>query len=171
MILAALLLGGLGGLTHGDSLHVRSAARDTAIAVVASAAGPALRAASVLPLVGVRVGSAGPGRFTLSRDNVSITVVDGVPFASFRGTTFPLVAPPTLHDGELLIPLTALGDILSRFGGDISWDGDRRELRLVRGRARTTISAAPGDTTRHALNWGDAPYGSEGWGFESLRAR
>lgn len=143
MILAALLVGALGGVTRGDSLHVRIAGRDTAIAVVASAAGPALRAASVLPLVGVRVGSAGPGRFTLSRNDVSISVVDGAPFASIRSTTFPLVAPPTLRDGELLIPLSALGDLLSRFGGDITWDGERRELRVVRGGALAATTTRP----------------------------
>lgn len=146
MIVAALFLGGLAGTVHADSLHVRAAGSDSAIAVVASAAGPALRAASVLPLVGVRVGSAGPGRFTLSHGDVTITVVDGAPFASVRGKSFPLVAPPTLRDGALLIPLSTLGDLLERFGGDIVWDGERRELRLVRGRplvATTTRASAP----------------------------
>lgn len=148
---------------HADTIHVRAAGRDTAIAIVASAAGPAVRAVSAMPLVGVRVVSAGPGRFTLSRGAIAVVLVDGAPFATVRGKSYPLVAPPTLRAGELLIPLVALGDVVARFGADITWDAERHDLALVRGDNRdalattTKASLPPAEQLPPPSEWPAAP--------------
>ena len=119
----------LGVLAQSDSIAVRSATRDTAVAAVATASGPALRAAFALPVVGVRVTADGQGRWKLSHGTSVVTLVDGVPFASDGTSNFPLAAPPVMRNGELLLPLSTLAALVPKLGADVHWSAERRELR------------------------------------------
>ena len=142
MIVGLRLLLSLGVLARSDSIALRSTARDTAVAAVATAEGPALRAASALPIIGVRVTPDGLGRWKLTHGPVVITLVDGVPFASDGTSNFQMSAPPLMRNGELLLPLSALPALVARLGDDVHWSAERRELRLGAVRAVAAATAA-----------------------------
>lgn len=127
-----------------DSVHVRGIARDTTLAVVSTAVGGALRADVVLPLIGGKVTTTAPGRWTIEAPGVSFTLVDGVPFATTKDGPIPLAAAPLLRNGALLLPLQIIADIVPRIGNRIIWDADARELRAFRNLARgsTTVPAS-----------------------------
>ncbi|MBI1809261.1 MAG: N-acetylmuramoyl-L-alanine amidase [Gemmatimonadetes bacterium] len=142
-MVGALLLALAIAAPRDDSVSVRVGTRDTSIAIVASAAGPAVSATALFPLVGVRVDAAGPGRFVLTRGDVTVTLVDGAPWAATRTMSFSLAAPPTLRAGALLVPIASLGVLVSRLGGDITWDAERRELTAPRERVPVAAAVAP----------------------------
>ena len=142
MIVGLRLLLSLGVLARSDSIALRSTARDTAVAAVATAEGPALRAASALPIIGVRVTPDGLGRWKLTHGPVVIMLVDGVPFASDGTSNFQMSAPPLMRNGELLLPLSALPALVARLGDDVHWSAERRELRLGAVRAVAAATAA-----------------------------
>jgi N-acetylmuramoyl-L-alanine amidase len=135
----ALVLLALAG--HADSIHVRGVARDTTLAVVATAAGDAIRADVVLPLLGGVARIAGFGRWIIEVQGTSLGLVEGVPFATNRGATIPIAAAPRQQDGALLLPMQLLADLVPRLGGTITWDSGRRELRVAR--FATAVIASP----------------------------
>ncbi len=148
MIFAPLLIAfALRAHQRQDSVHVRGVARDTTLAVVSTAAGGALRADVVLTLIGGKVTSTAPGRWTVDAPGVSFTLVDGVPFATTKDGPIPLAAAPILRNGALLLPLQLLADIVPRIGNRIIWDSDAHELRafrnLAKGAAVSATTSAP----------------------------
>jgi N-acetylmuramoyl-L-alanine amidase len=129
-----------------DSVHVRGVARDTTLAVVSTPAGGALRADVVLPLIGGSVSAMTTGRWKIDAPGVSLTLVDGVPFATTKDGLIPLAAAPILRNGALLLPLQVLADIVPRIGNRVVWDAESRELRAFRNlgkNANATPPAAP----------------------------
>ena len=121
-----------------DSVHVRGISRDTALAVISTPAGGALRADVVLPLIGGTVSSPSNGRWKIDAPGVSFTLVDGVPFATTKDGPIPLAAAPIMRNGALLLPLQILSDIVPRIGNRVMWDASSRELRAFRSLAKGT---------------------------------
>jgi N-acetylmuramoyl-L-alanine amidase len=140
-----------------DSVHVRGIARDTTLVVVSTATGGALRADVVLPLIGGRVTTTAPGRWTVDAPGVSFTLVDGVPFATTKDGPIPLAAAPILRNGALLLPLQILADIVPRIGNRIIWDPDTRELRAFRNLAKGAPASASSSALRAASTPPRAP--------------
>ncbi len=124
-----------------DSVHVRGIARDTTLALVPTPSGGALRADVVLPLIGGKVSSSKPGRWTVEAPGVSFTLVDGVPFATTSAGLIPLAAAPILRNGALLLPLQILADIVPRIGNRVMWDAGTHELRAFRNVAKSASTA------------------------------
>lgn len=126
-----------------DSVHVRGISRDTTLAVISTAAGGALRADVVLPLIGGTVSATSNGRWKVEAPGVSFTLVDGVPFATMQDGPIPLAAAPILRNGALLLPLQILSDIVPRIGNRVLWDASTRELRVFRNLAKGPSVAPP----------------------------
>ncbi len=124
-----------------DSIAVHGLARDTVLAILDGPSGQALRADVVLPLIGGRLKVTGVGRWTVEVPGASLDLVDGVPFATSNGETIPLTAPPSIRAGALMVPLQLFTDIAPRIGNNVTWDADRRELRVFRPVARATPPA------------------------------
>jgi N-acetylmuramoyl-L-alanine amidase len=108
---------------------------------VSTAAGAALRADVVLPLIGGSVSATSAGRWRIDAPGVSFTLVDGVPFATTRDGPIPLAAAPILRNGALLLPLQILPDIVPRIGNRVVWDAHSRELRAFRTLTKTSTGA------------------------------
>jgi len=125
-----------------DSVHVRGISRDTTLAVISTPAGGALRADVVLPLIGGSVSATTPGRWKIEAPGVSLTLVDGIPFATTKDGLIPLAAAPILRNGALLLPLQVLADIVPRIGNRVVWDAGTRELRAFRNLAKNASSHA-----------------------------
>lgn len=123
----------------GDSVRVRGVARDTTLEVIATPAGDALRADVILPLLGGVARIAGFGRWTVEVQGTRLGLVEGSPFATSNGVTIPLATAPRQDKDALLLPLQLLADLFPRLGREITWDAERRELRV----ARLAQAAAP----------------------------
>lgn len=117
----------------GPVIRVRSAAGDTAVAVVASPSGGAVRADVVARLLGGALEVRGPGRWRLAIGGAAFDLEAGSPFAAYNGFPLPLVESPRLVDGAPAVPLQLFSEILPRFDVGVRWDRTAGELRRERG--------------------------------------
>ena len=139
----------------GPVIRVRSAAGDTAVAVVESPSGGVVRADVVARLLGGQLEGRGPGRWRLAVGSAAIELESGSPFATYNGFPLPLVEAPRLVDGAPAVPLQLFSEILPRFDVGVRWDRTAGELR--RDREGAVARGASGDPARADRSAGPRP--------------
>ena len=147
-MLAAVLLAFQ--LAAPAQLVIRAGSRTVNVPVVAAAGGSGVRADLLGPALGATVGVAPNGHYLIRVAGVELDVAEHVPFVRVGSAVFPLVNPPVLVAGRLVVPLQLLSDILPRVARGFAYDTARDELRvtdttLVRGATPDTLhrGAAP----------------------------
>lgn len=110
-------------------LTVRGAERETAVPLVETNAGPAVRADLVAVALGGRVRQLAGGHYAVSLPGVDFDVAEQVPFARAGDDVVPLAASPFVDDGKLYVPLQLVAEALPRYGSGVLYDAGRGELR------------------------------------------
>jgi N-acetylmuramoyl-L-alanine amidase len=121
MILAGLLL----ALQLADSvtvLTVSEGSRRTSVPIVVTAAGPLIRVADAFPTLGVSVARQGRENVSIAAGAVGIELTLGMPFARSGTQTLPLAAAPVERDGELLVPMALLTEVLPKIAPEFRYD-------------------------------------------------
>ena len=139
----------------GPVIRVRSAAGDTAVAVVESPSGGVVRADVVARLLGGQLEGRGPGRWRLAVGSAAIELESGSPFATYNGFPLPLVEAPRIVDGAPAVPLQLFSEILPRFDVGVRWDRTTAELR--RDREGAVARAESGNPARADRSAGPRP--------------
>ena len=108
-------------------LVVRDQHRSFQVPVVASSAGPMIRAEAlgdVLPIDIRRSGSA----YVLEVWGAKLELEVGVPVVRVRDESIQLVTPPTLQNGKLLVPLQLVSDVFPSSVPNTRWDSETGQL-------------------------------------------
>lgn len=138
------------------ALAVRGASggRATSVPVTRTEAGPVVavdRLARALPLA---VESRPNQHWRLRIADVELDVADRVPFATVQGAVVPLATAPFARDGQLVLPLQLIAEVVPRYAPDrLQYDPVRHELRLLGSGVRpATAAASPRTTPRRPVN-------------------
>lgn len=111
-------------------LLVRAAGREVTVPVVATNAGPALRADLVAASLGGSVRAAANGHWELALPGVSFDVAEQVPFARTGADVVPLAVAPFRDGDRLYVPFQLVSEHLPARGTGIMYDARLGELRL-----------------------------------------
>lgn len=142
-MLIALLLA-LQAVDSLSVLTVRDGERRASVPVVVTTSGPLVRASQALPTLGVTLNRPESARAVLTAGTTRIELTMGLPFARVGVETIPLGSAPAERDGEFLLPLSLLIEVLPRVAPEYAWDPSQAELR----RLSVAPVAAPGAAER-----------------------
>ena len=133
-----------------ETLRVRSAEREHAVAVQRHGGVPMVPAQRALGPLGGVVRALGEGRWVVAIGGAELGLTDGVPFARLANDVLPLAASPAVATDTLLVPLQLVNDIVPRVASGIIFDGARNELRTFTALARRPDApdASPSRTPR-----------------------
>jgi N-acetylmuramoyl-L-alanine amidase len=128
-----------------DSLTVRDASRSRSVPLVATAAGPILRADRLKPVVPITVSHLVGDRWMVIVNGTAIELQQAVRLAKVGERHFQLAAAPEVRGGALYVPLQLVVEIIPLVAGNLVWDPDRFELRAFSSvtRAREAVAARP----------------------------
>ena len=110
-------------------LVVKDATRSQSIALIATSAGPLLRADQLRPIVPLTVSHVVEGRWMLIVNGTAIEVNDGVRYAKVGDDLYQLSAAPEVRKNVLYIPLQLVAEIIPKVATNLVWDAERFELR------------------------------------------
>jgi len=122
-----------------DSLRLKVAGRDSAVAVQADAQAAFVVAESVVRPMGGSVQRLPNHRYLVTVAGVAFELADRAPFALSDGRLYPLIAAARERGGALELPLQLFTDIAPRAGARLRWDAAARRLSLV---AESKVAAA-----------------------------
>ena len=108
---------------------VKRGAVETTIPVVTAAGRSSVRAGLLVTALGGSLATEANGHFALTLPHARIDLIDGVPFARIDSNTVPLVDPPELRGGELMLPLQIVTEVIPLYGGGFFYDEELAELR------------------------------------------
>ena len=131
-----------------ETLHVRGALRDTAVLVDDRDGIARVRADLVVAPLGGSVRALGEGRWTITVAGAEIGLVEGAPFARAADDVLPLAAAPVAVDGQLMVPLHLVSEIVPRVASGLIFDPAKDELRVFNAVARRTAPAASAGPSR-----------------------
>jgi len=89
----------------------------TAIPVVTTTGSSTVRGGQLATALGGSLKAGANGHFTLTLPHARIDLIEGVPFVRVDSNTVPLVDPPELRGGELMLPLQIVTEIIPLYGG------------------------------------------------------
>ncbi|MEO5813834.1 MAG: N-acetylmuramoyl-L-alanine amidase [Gemmatimonadaceae bacterium] len=140
-------------------LIVKDASRSTSVALVATSAGPLVRADQLRPIVPITVSHLTANRWMLIVNGVGIEVEEGLHFAKVGGQTYQIAVAPEVRKGTLYVPLQLVAEIIPRVATNLVWDAERFELRafssLQKFANRDAAAAPPRSTSRRSGPPGD----------------
>lgn len=156
ILLTALLV--LQAADAVTAVTVRDGDRRTVVPVVMSRDGAVLRASQLMAPIGGRLTRVPPDRAILEAGGARIELTSGIPFVRVGNDAVPVSVPPVVRDGDVLLPIVLVSEVLPRYSKQFTWD--RRTATVARARsvesagtvAATTRSAVParGDSTAPA---------------------
>src|SRR5688572_5738269 len=147
-----LLLGFQVGAVPPSVVSARAGALESVVPLVETSAGRVVRLDRLAPALPVTVTADGPGRFTVSVFDVTMTLADQVPYARVGTSVITLGGPPLMDRGALLVPLQVVSEVLPRLMPNrLSYDPVRSELRVSGGGATAPTAAARSRTTRRVV--------------------
>lgn len=113
-----------------SQLLVRAGDRQAVVPVVATNAGPALRADLLAASLGGRVASQPNGRWQLSLPGVAFELSEQLPFARAGADVLPLAVAPFRDGTQLYVPFQLAAELLPARGTGIIYDDRLGELRM-----------------------------------------
>jgi N-acetylmuramoyl-L-alanine amidase len=134
------------------AITVRDGGSSTRVPVVPSAAGPAVRASAILPLLGGTLTRVPPDRVTVSVAGANFELTIGSPFARVKGQVAPLSTAPHFSGNDVLLPLALIAEVMPRYGSGMTWEPSSRVLS----RNRAVVERA-GEVSRPAAARRDPP--------------
>jgi N-acetylmuramoyl-L-alanine amidase len=102
--------------------------------------GPMLRPQALAPALPVSVSSDGRGHFRLNVSGVAMSLESGVAAATIGGQIRQLAAAPVERDGQLLVPLQLVSEVLPAASSSFHWDPAARRLAVAGSMAGTSSS-------------------------------
>ena len=146
-MITSLLLGLQLAAATGAStaITVRSTIAETRVPIVMQPTGPMLRPQALAPALPVGVSSDGRGHFRVTVAGVTMALESGVPTATVGGQVRQLAAAPIERDGQLLVPLQLVSEVLPAASANFRWDAAGRRLLVVGASSavRSDSAAAP----------------------------
>ena len=135
-----------------ETLRVRSAEREHAVAVQRHTGVAMVPAQAALGPLGGVVRGLGEGRWVLAIGGAELALTDGIPFARLANEVLPLAAAPAAAGDTLVVPLQLVNDIVPRVASGIIFDVARGELRTFTALARRpeTPESSPSRAPRSA---------------------
>jgi N-acetylmuramoyl-L-alanine amidase len=135
-------------------LIVKDASRSTSVALVATSAGPLVRADQLRPIVPITVSHLTANRWMLIVNGVGIEVEEGLHFAKVGDQTYQIAVAPEVRKGALYVPLQLVAEIIPRVATNLVWDPERFELRafssLQKFANRDVAAATPRSSSRRS---------------------
>jgi N-acetylmuramoyl-L-alanine amidase len=125
------------------TLVVKDASRSVSVALVATDAGPMLRADQLKPILGVTVSHLMGDRWMLIVKGAAIEVQPDLRVAKVGDASYQLAAAPTLRKGVLYVPVQLVAELVPRIVPNLIWDPERFELRLFSAVSRFGGDDAP----------------------------
>jgi len=119
-----------------ESLLVKDATRQKAVALVAGDGGPLLRADALRPVVRMTVSHLTGDRWMLIVNGAAIQVEQGSRFARVGSDSYQLASAVDVRKGELYVPLQLVAEVIPRVATNLVWDAPRFELRAFSTPAR-----------------------------------
>jgi N-acetylmuramoyl-L-alanine amidase len=110
-------------------LVVKNASRSTSVALVATPAGPLVRADQLRPIVPITVSHLTANRWMLIVNGVGIEVEEANHFAKVGDQTYQIAVAPEVRKGALYVPLQLVAEIIPKVATNLVWDAVRFELR------------------------------------------
>lgn len=147
MIGAALLALQLAAVASPKALVVRDQNRRVTVPVVASAAGPMLRAESLGSVMPIDVRRGRGSVYTIEVWGAQLELEVGVPVVRVGDESIQLVAPPKVEQGKLLVPLQLVSDVFPYAVPNTRWDADSAHLVLFSGLPRSATPARQASNT------------------------
>jgi N-acetylmuramoyl-L-alanine amidase len=143
MMLAALVVSQIAAAAPPTTLLIRDSQRRVRVPVVASAAGPMLRADALGEMLPIEIRRGTGSSYTLEIWGARLELEAGVPVVRVRDQAIQLVAAPQVREGKLLIPLQLVSEVFPSTVPNVRWDADSAQLVLFtapdKQRRRTVI--------------------------------
>ena len=151
MIGAALVAFQLAGALASPPLLVRDPSHTVRIATVASQAGPMVRPEALGQMFPITVNHDSASWYTLDVWGTKLQVEAGVPVVRVGDSARPLVTPPVVQNGRLLIPLQMVSEVFPGVVPNTRWDADNGELVLFTsgGVTASSMSGPPSTGSAH----------------------
>ncbi len=147
-----VLLGLQIGAVPPSVVSARAGAVESVVPLVETSAGRVLRLDRLAPALPIKVTADGPGRFTVSVFDLTITLADQVPYARVGTAVVTLGGAPLLDRGALLVPLQLVSEVLPRLMPNrLSYDPVRSELRVSGGSTTGAATAAARARTKRRV--------------------
>lgn len=128
------------GAVPSASITVRSALAQTRVPLVNRPAGPMLRPQSLAPALPVSVSDDGRGHYRVVISTVVMSLESGVATAVVGGRVRQLATSPVEQNGQLLVPLQILTEVLPASSSNFHWDAANRRLMVRSGRDTSTVA-------------------------------
>ena len=149
-----------------NAFLVKDGTRSTQVTLVQTQAGPMFRPTGLRPVLDVAVTRRNPTEYVVRVSGTSITVKPGLPYVSYADTMHQLAQAPIVRDGELLVPMQFVSEVLpAALRTGLMWDAQRRELRkfaasqpsAVIGTRAAGTAAADSDRSQRGRQAASAP--------------
>jgi N-acetylmuramoyl-L-alanine amidase len=128
--------------TPPTTLLIRDSLRRAQVPIVASAAGPMLRADALSEILPVEIRRGAGSSYTLEVSGARLELEAGVPVVRVRDRAIQLNSAPQVSEGNLLIPLQLVSEVLPSTLPSVRWDADSAQLVLL---------TAPGKQRRYTV--------------------
>ncbi|MGK2934569.1 MAG: N-acetylmuramoyl-L-alanine amidase family protein [Gemmatimonadaceae bacterium] len=126
-------------------ITVRTASSTGAAPIVRSAAGAFVGASSLTRALGGSVTPSQDGRFALSIRGVTVSFVEGVPFARVDSAILPMSGAPYSAGGALYLPLHFVTELLPRIATGLFYDVAMSEMRVFNTVVQTRAPPPPAE--------------------------
>jgi N-acetylmuramoyl-L-alanine amidase len=139
MMLAAFVACQVAAVASPTGLVIRDAQRRARVPIVASAAGPMIRADALGQMLPIEIRRGAGSSYTLEIWGARLELEAGVPVVRVRNEAIQLVSAPQVSNGKLLIPLQLVSEVFPATVPNVRWDADSAQLVLF-----TSIASAGG---------------------------
>src|SRR5262245_22742165 len=131
MMLAAFVIGQIAAAAPPTTLLIRDSVRRARVPIVASTAGPMLRADALGEMLPIEIRPGAGSSYTLEVWGAKLELEAGVPVVRVKDRAIQLVSAPQLSEGKLLIPLQLVSEVFPSTVPNIRWDADSAQLVLL----------------------------------------
>lgn len=129
------------------TLAIRSGDLSTPVPVIETARGAMVKLEQTLGSLGAALVRSGTDRYRLVVGGADVELTVGVAVARLRSRSEPLPAPPAIFEGQLLVPLALLTDLIPRVAVGYAYDRATSELTRV---TQAVAAALPPPTERRS---------------------
>jgi N-acetylmuramoyl-L-alanine amidase len=132
MMLAALVVCQIAAAAPPATLLIRDSVRRAVVPIVASTAGPMLRADALGEMLPIEIRRGAGSSYTVEVWGAKLELEAGVPVVRVKDRTIQLVSPPQVSEGKLLIPLQLVSEVFPSTVPNVRWDADSAQLVLLK---------------------------------------
>jgi len=130
MMLAAFVMCQIAAAAPPTTLLIRDSVRRARVPIVASTAGPMLRADALGEMLPIEIRPGAGSSYTLEVWGAKLELEAGVPVVRVKDRAIQLVAAPQLSEDKLLIPLQLVSEVFPSTVPNVRWDADSAQLVL-----------------------------------------